>query len=102
MLPTSLAETTGAALPHALRMYVTTAATSASDSCQAKEGIAGPVGAASVATAREPSSTTRIRLVACDCCTSGAPERRGKSATIPTPATVWQAAHRVLEVARPC
>src|SRR4051794_37063834 len=101
MLATSLAETAEAALPQALRMYETTAATSASDSCQAKDGIAGPVGAPSVATAREPSSTTRIGLVACDCCTSGAALRRGKSPTMPFPAAVWQAAHRSLYIASP-
>src|SRR3954454_17020543 len=60
--PTSPASTAGAALPQLLRMKVSTEATCPSSSDQPNDGIAGAVGAASVAAPRLPSSTSRTSV----------------------------------------
>ena len=52
---------------------------------QPKAGIAGAVGAAAVAPARLPISTTRINDVGSPACTSGALARRGNRVETPAP-----------------
>jgi hypothetical protein len=85
------AVTAGAALPQALRRYVTTSAICASDKCQPNDGMAGAVGAASVATTCAPVIITRIVVPGSLCRTDGAPAKAGKRFATPIPLRAWQA-----------
>ena len=70
-------------------------------SFQPRAGIAGAVGARSVATLWAPRSTTRIRLAGSADCTDGLLFKAGNSCAIPVPALVWHAAS-LRDAGEPC
>jgi hypothetical protein len=78
------AETPPAALPHAFRMYVSTEATCSSVSRPAIAGMAGAVGANFVPPLLDPSTTTRMRVVASSDCTIVLPASLGNRCSAPT------------------
>src|SRR6185437_14012039 len=91
-LATALLETSPPRLPHALRMYVVSAATSASSSLLPKAGIISPLGLALVAGERAPSRMTATSNSGCAACTAELARNGGNALVRPAPSFMWQPA----------
>src|SRR6185312_10006822 len=89
---TSPLETPPPRLPHALRMYVVSAATSASSSLALNAGIMSPLGLALVAGERAPSRITAISRSGFAACTAELLRSGGNALRRPVPLSMWQPA----------